>query len=303
MKEQTGVRVTREVKIISPKGLYTKTPYHYAIPISATSRLPVTGQEHIIMTPDKWSGKEKLSASEKAKLQMGDHPYVINPEDHIIIVHGYKYNNSYDSIIERKGTEDVEVDREYINPKDHAELTAIMAGSETPIAKSKAEYNKTKHHFYIDDKELESQTELDKMNLEYEAEQFVRNDIGSGRYPEMIMFLGYALPEYKRVPKELSMTRMESLVLKACREHPDVVLKYKGPNATRIVFVLKLIQYGIITQDRNLNFNYGDIHLGVNLDSVVGWMENMKDHGNVVTKWQRLLDLQEGKSAEAKLPE
>ena len=138
-KEQTTVRVTRKVKVITPKARYSNTAYQYAIPISVKTRLPVTGQEHIIVTPDKWTGKEKPSAAEKKALQMGDYPFIINPENHILILHGYEYDNSYDSFIEKKDGGDVEVDRIYINPKDHAELTAIMSGSESPVAKSKSE--------------------------------------------------------------------------------------------------------------------------------------------------------------------
>lgn len=313
-KEQTTVEVTRKVKIISPKARYSNTAYLYAVPTSLASGLPVTGQESVIpwhlTTVSRANGGEdkvwvpdrditKLSAADRTKLQMGDHPFIINPAEHIIVMHGKTYDNSYNSIIEKdKEGMDVEVDREYKNPKDHAELTAIMAGSETPVAKSKSEYKKTRHHFYIDDKEVEAQKELDVSDQRYEANKFMRDEIGTGRYPEMILFLGYMIPEYKIKPEILSDTRMKALIYKACEEHPDVVLKYKGPNANRYVFVLKLIQKKIIAVDHNMNYKYGDIPLGVNIDSVIQWMDDYKTNGHVVTKWQRLLNEDAEKSVE-----
>jgi hypothetical protein len=136
------------------------------------------------------------------------------------------------------------------------------------------------------------------VEIEYEAADFVRKDIGSGRYPELILFLGYMIPEYKIKPEILSDTRMKALIFKACKEHPDVVLKYKGPNAARYVFALKLIRQGIITVDHNLNYKYGDVHLGVHLDTVIEWMSNMKENGYIVSKWQKMLDSNAEKSAE-----
>jgi len=304
---EVTVTVTRSVQIVSPKKLYARTPYYYTIPVSVSTRQPVTGQESVIQwtqkrTPSANGGEQvdwvpnkdlsKLSVTDRKALQMGENPYIINPLDTIVVQHGRKYNDSYTSFMYKDDNgEDVEERREYTNPRDHAELIAIQAGSESTIAKSKSLYQKSRHHFYIDDKEIEAQVELDKIELSYEAENFVRNDIGSGRFGEIVLYMQYAIPEYKiPTPGILSTTRQKEIVLKACREYPKEVLKLKSPDSTRIIFILKLISYGVITRDHNMNFKYGDIHLGVNLDSVVQWMQNMKEHGETVSKWQRILD-------------
>src|ERR1035437_1215747 len=305
-KEQTTVRVTRKVKVIAGigKGKYTNIPYQYALPQSASTRQWLTGQENVITWSTKMvarpNGGEdmvwvpnkditKLSADDRRALQMGDNPFIINPGDHILVLHGYTYDNSYDAVIESGEGADKEIKRVYINPKDHAELTAILAAPESPVAKSKSVYSKAKHNFYVDDKEVEAQRELDREDLEFEAAEFARKDIGSGRYSELILFLGYMIPEYKIKPEILSDTRMKALIFKACREHPDAVLKYKGPKAERYVFALKAIRHGIITVDHNLNYKYGDVFLGVHLDSVVEWMSNTKENGYIVSKWQKIL--------------
>jgi len=114
----------------------------------------------------------------------------------------------------------------------------------------------------------------------------------------LILFLGYMIPEYKINPKILSDTRVKAYINKACKEHPDIVLKYKGSNATRYVFVLKLIQQGIIAVDHNLNYKYGDIVLGVNLDAVIDWMGDTRKNGSIVSKWQSMLNIAAEKSAD-----
>ena len=106
------------------------------------------------------------------------------------------------------------------------------------------------------------------------------------------------IPEYKIVPGKLSDTRMKALINKACEEHPDVVLKYKGPNANRYVFVLQLIQKKIIAVDHNMNYKYGDITLGVNIDSVIDWMNYWKNNGAIVSKWQNMLKSEAERSVE-----
>ena len=300
---EVQIRVTQKVKVITPKGKYTNHPYQYAIPVSVKNRLPVTGQESIIGTPDKWTGKEKLTQSEKDKLQMGSSPYVINPEDPILIMHGYEYDNSFDSYISKdKDGNDKETARVYINPKDHAELTAILASSESPVAKSKLLYNHTKHQFYVDDKEQEAKVTIDDIDLAFEAESFVRNDIGIGRYGEILIFLGHAVPEYKVTPGNLSETRIKALVLDACRKYPKEVLKMKGPGSTRIIFVTKVINYGIIVRKKNNDFYYGDIFIGPTFDSVVEWMED-KRNNQIVSKWQMQLDVKEKRSKDEPIPE
>ena len=302
-ESETVIRVTQKVKVITPKGKYTRSPYQHAIPVSIKSRLPVTGQEHVITQPAKWSGDEKLTPAEKTALQMGASPFIINPANHILIMHGYEYDNSYDSTIGvGKDGNDKEIERVYVNPKDHAELTAILASSESPVARSKAEYNKNKHNFYVDDKEKEAQEKINTIDLSFEAENFVRNEMGSGRFPEVVIYLGYAVPEYKATPGNLSDTRIKSLVLDACRKFPQEVLKMRGPGATRVVFVTKVISHGIIQRKKNNDFYYGDIYIGPNFDSVVEWMEDRRN-SHIVTKWQNTLDYKDKKSKEAPTPE
>ena len=299
----TVIRVTQKVKIITPKGKYTKAPYQYACPTSVRTRMPVTGQEDIITQPAKWTGADKLTPAEKHDLHMGPNPYIIDPANHILIMHGYEYDNSYDSYIEpNKEGKDVEVDRIYVNPKDHAELTAILAASESPVAKSKVLYNKNKHNFYVDDKEVEAQEKLNNIDLAYDAEQFVRNDIGTGRFNEVLIFLGYAVPEYKVTVGNLSDTRLKALVLDACRRFPQEVLKMKGPGANRIIFAVKVVSHNIIARKKNNDFYYGDIYIGQTFDSVTEWIDDRKNR-DIVAKWQTQLDVADRRSKTEKIPD
>jgi len=309
-QEPVKVRVTKIMTVITPKAKYTNHPFRYAIPESVKSRQPVTGQEDVIQwilerVPHPLGGETLVYKSSKSNvadlkptdlrdLHMGRNPYIINPNDHIVVVHGRSYDNSYDSLIENKDGVDVEVDREYINPKDHAEITALLAGTESNIARSKAEYNNKKHDFYVDDKELEAEKAIDQIDLEFEAAEFVRKEIGSGRYKELLIFLGHAIQEYNVNSDNLSVARVKYLVFKAAKEHPAEVLKMKGPGAARIIFVSKVISSKIIARKKNNDFYYDDIWIGSNFDAVVEWMEDRKN-SSIVTKWQNMLDYKERK--------
>ena len=302
-KEKVELTVTRRVKVITPKGKYTSYPYRYTVPFSTSRRLPITGQEDIIVSPDQWTGKEKLTASQKEKLQMGNNPFIIDPAVPIVIIHGYIYNDDYVTVVEKddKG-KDKEIERTYKNPKDHAELTALLANPESPVAKSKLEYNKNKHNFYIEDKEVEAQAEIDKYDLAYEAEQFARKDLGTGRWAELIILLGHEIPEYKIEPGLLSDAKMKAYVLRGCKEHPDVVLKMKGVDATKTIFVIKLLKYAIISRGKNMEYFYGDLHVGHTFDSIKGFMETHQN-AQIVTKWQNMIDSFERKVSKTEMLE
>ena len=309
------VTITRKVKVVTPKGKYTNHIYQYAIPVSSGTRLPLTGQqkvitwreervpranggEDLVWVPDK--DLSKLSASDKKELQMGDSPFIINPANFITVRHGYAYNDDYKSFIKKgeEGQPDEEIGRVYQNPRDHAELLALLANPEGPVAPSKSTYNKNKHNFYIDDKEKEAQETLNEIDLSYEAERFVREDMGTGRWKEILIFLGHAVPDLRSNPDVMTDTQVKAVVLDACRKYPKEVLKMKGPGAARIIFVTKVLSNGIVARKKNNDFYYGDIYIGPTFDSVAEWMDDRKN-SSVVTKWQHQLDFKERQAVEA----
>jgi hypothetical protein len=318
-KDTYPVEVTRKVKIITPKAKYTNHPYHYAIPVSVSSRKPVTGQQDIVVwtleripranggedrvwKSEKGEGRAPFSADEKNKLQMGKTPYIINPNNEIIIIHGHTYDDSYTLTMGKvEGEPDRQIDKEYKNPQDHAEFTALISGSESTVALNKTVYIKSKHNFYVEDKDAEAQVGIEKMDLAYEAEQFVRNDFKSGRWPEIVRFISYSVPDVRKDPKMMSDTQIRHFILNACKEYPAEVLKMKGVDSKIIIFILQLTARNIITRGRNMDFYYNDENIGSTIDAVKDWMRDKRNNG-IVSKWQHQLDYEEKKQVEVSEP-
>jgi len=279
MKDQL---VKEKKKIIAVHPNYRRSPYQYTIPISNTSKKFITGQEDVL-TEDKMRGKDKLTVQDKKKLQMGDSPFIINPDIIHPLLHGRVYDLSY--------TTDG-ADKEYVNPRDYAEFTCFTKAE--IVAKDKESVVKDKHYFYVEDKEKDAQVKINKMDLAWEAESFARSDMGTGRWKDLILLLNLEIPGYNYDPDNLSDTRIKEIVLEACKENPDIVLKLKREDSAFTIFALKLIKYKIISKKDGPDYYYNDTYIGVSIDAIKAYVQNT-DHESLVTKWGRIIESKEGR--------
>jgi hypothetical protein len=288
-KEVTFVHVAVKKRLLSNNPNYVKKPYQYTIPMSASKHLPATGQEDIL-TLKQMRGEEKLRPDQIEALQMGLSPYIINPDETYAIVHGRIFDLSYKQFTDGK--------KIYDNPRDHAEYRCFTIGTEggedEVIAKNKVTYKRKYNAFYIEDKEEEAKEELQNLEITWEAESFVRNELSSGRWKEVLMLMAYEVPKYEVNPDVLSDTRIKYLVLEACRSHPEIVLKLKGEESTQTVFILRMIKRGVIQQKNGRELWYGDISLGTSIESVRHFMNN-NINSQITSKWDNLMRQYEGR--------
>jgi len=281
------VVVKKRLLTLNPN--YVKKPYQFAVPTSASKRRPATGQEDIL-SDKQMTGEEKLRPEQIEELQMGPSPYIINPDVIYPIINAREFDLSY-----RKYNDGKIV---YTNARDHAEWDCFTqkmeAGGSEVVAQDRKSYKIKDHAFFVEDKEKDAIDELVELDQEYEANEFVRKELGSGRFKDVLNLLSFEVPKYEVNPDTLTDTRIRQLVFKACKEHPGVVLQLKGDEAQKTVFILNLIKHKIITRKNGRELSYGGISLGASIKAVKDFMDN-PTNGQIVTKWDNLLLQYEGK--------
>ena len=285
-KQKIGQKVVHKVRLISAHKRYARTPYPFTVPQSQSSGKLLTGQEEIL-TEAQMRGEEKLLAADKTKLQMGSNPFIINPDN----MYPCKNARTFDLSYEINGPDPE--DREYLVPKDFAEYTFFTRQHDL-VAPSKSAYQKNKHLFYIEDAEKESRDELISIDRRWEAESFVRNEMASSRYPEVILLLNFEIPKYHIDPSTMSDTLIRSTVYKACQDHPETILKLKREDASQITFVLKLLHHRILERRNNTDFYAGETYVGSTLEAVKIFCARSENTA-LVTKWGRTIEQKEGK--------
>lgn len=279
----------QKVRLVSKDNRYTRMPYQFTVAKSTSSDKFVTGQENIL-TPDQMYGKEsaKITNEQKRALQMGAYPHIIHPDNVYPCKHLRTFDNSY------KMTGPDPEDKEYINPRDHAELTFFMQQTDL-VAKNKAEYQKNKHYFYVEDKEKEAAEELQNIDLKWEAESFVRTKMSSDRFKDIILLMNFEVPGFNMDPKVMTIASIMSTVYKACAEHPNVILKLAAKDSAQLMFVLKLLYHKIIERKNNTDFYAGETYVGSTLEALKIWCAQ-SDHTQLVTKWGTLIESKERES-------
>ena len=295
-KQKSVVSVTERVKLISLDAKYRKTPYQFAVPRSQSKNVPATGQEDVL-TEDMMIGKTPIPQTVKADLQMGATPYIINPEQIYPIHHSRVFVNDYDIEYDEEGKE---LKRTYKNARDHAEFVCFTigmgsSGGECVIAPNKESYRKGFHYFYIENKEAEAQKGVEEFDKAFEAEKYARSEMGTGRWKDLILLLNFELEGHNLDPDHLSDTRIKEIVLKACRENPDVILKMRSKDSDMTVFILKLIKRNIIQRRKGTDYYYQDVFLGSTPNTIRDWVAD-QNHAPTVSKWNNMLEVLEPKT-------
>ena len=273
--------VNHHVRLISLHSRYRGIPFQFTVAKSKTTGMFVTGQQDIL-SYDKMIGKERLTDEERKELQMGASPYVINPDNTHYAVHNRKFDLSY-----RITGPNSEKDRVYINPKDYAEFKFFML--QPKVCYGKENYQKNKHAFYFEDKEQENLRIIEEKDLRWQAESFVRSKLPMSRWSDIIMLLNYEISTYSRDASIMTENEIRADVLQACENHPKIVLKLDSQESDSLVFVLKLLRYGMVTRQNMTDFYAGSSYIGGSLESVIAYCHR-QENSVQVSKWSRTIE-------------
>lgn len=279
-KDQRIVTVKKRLITLDPK--YRKSPYPYAIPFSVTQNLPLTGQQKILSV-EKMTGEKQISESDRKALQMGENPVLIDPDQIYPCQHSRTYELSY-RMVEKDGDKSV---KEFVNPRDVAEFGCFTENKDF-CAGSKKEFNKKKHIFYVEDKELEAEQDLVEFDLAYEAEKFLREG-STSRWKDAVLLLNYEIKEYNLDPDILSDSMIKKLALEGAQKYPKVVMKLNTEDAESLLFALKLLRHGIVSKRNGADFYQGNDYIGTTIDSVKDYI-NKPANASLVTKWANQLN-------------
>ena len=247
-----------KVYALDPK--YRRSPYPAVAAEDTRNGTFITGQHWYpgiqtdYLTVDEMTGKTDLTQAKRKKF-----PYVINPNDRIMIIHGSQFNVGIDE------------DGNAINPKDVATLNFIRL--QEFVAPSKSEYHKGKHYFYIDDREKEAEINVTKADKEFDAMKLVYENSSLKKMREFCLLLQYYLKGFVVEFDSWSPTMIKERLLKAAKEQPDEVLKCGLKAAENDLYILKLAFHKIILRKSDGFFD-GNTFLGANPREVFSLINN-----------------------------
>lgn len=178
-------------------------------------------------------------------------------------------------------------DGSYVNPKDKALYEYWLHLPE--VAKTKEDYNVDRHIFYIEDKEAEAVASISKRELIYKAMDLMHKNASFQRLTEVALLLNYYVPQVN-IPTQLSKNQLENRIYDVIDSHPEKVIQCFSENAAEDLFILKLVNYGIITRKEN-DFYDGETFLGNNVNAVKMFG---KENQALYNKWGKLLLETEG---------
>lgn len=265
------------VRFMAVDRKYLNTSYPAIAAESKSMATYVTGQ-HIDpsddatfgnLTPEEMTGEEKLSAQRRGKF-----PYIINPEHPVYIQH----NTPYDCRLQKKGGKP-------INPRQYAEAYFILL--QDNVADNEDEVMKSKHKFFLDDKEAKAERIVKEKNARYEAEKLIRENSSVSEYKNLIELLNLTQKAFHVETKDLSEDRMFAILLEQAERNPNSIKFCFGDRAKNYLFVSKITSAGIVKQ-RSDGFYEQDKFLAENVNAFVNFIEQ-KENAHLVDKWGGLL--------------
>lgn len=268
-------KVEKYVRIFAMDALYRRQPYQFTVIKDRNGKF-LTGQQDVL-TEKQMLGQDPITAKNKELLQMGNEPYIINPETTYALVNGRRFDLSY---TEDKGG------RTYVNPKDYAEYNFFILQPE--VVFNRKEFKKHSTFFYVEDQEKEAEIELTKLDIEFEAMQFVKSNTSIRRLKDIALLLNHLVRGVNINPDVLSITRLQSLIYQQCKENPEQVLLCRGAEGdlhAEKLFALKAMQIGEIAFVSGSYF-YGknrEKFIGDSFESVLSWLKN-KENSTMVQR-------------------
>lgn len=280
--------VEKYVRINALTPLYGRVPYTFAAVRKQNGQF-LTGQESII-TEKQMIGEEPLTKKNIDELQMGDNPYIINPNIVYTLRNGRKFDLSYKEV---KGK------RIYLNPKDYAEYTFFEIQPE--VIKTKKGFQKNKHFFYIEDKEAEARSKVTFQDKQFQANAFVREDTSIKRLKDIAILVSH-ISSYNINPDVLTITQLQSRLYDVCNTSPESILACLSDDDNNFneerLFAIKCIRLKEIRHE-NGAYYYGvnNTYVGENFNKVLEWIRDPKN-SSAVERLGRLVKEEEDKDVE-----
>lgn len=272
------------VRINALNVLYGRVPYVF-YPYKNDAGRFVTGQESIL-TEKQMFGEEPITSKQKDELCMGEDPYIINPDNPVHLFNARKFDLSYKTV---KGK------RIYLNPKDYAEFTFFSLQPE--VVRIRKGFQKNKHFFYIEDKDVEAAAKITHEDLIFEAKAFVKSDTSIKRLKDIALLLTHIAKGVALNPDTLTITQLQARLYDLCNSQPEAVLQCKSSGGDDLndekLFILKALKVGeIVTHQGSFYYGKGKTdYIGDTFDKVIGWIRDPKNSamvarlGSIVKKY------------------
>lgn len=267
----------RIVQLVANRNKYTKFAFMAVPRFDGNMNTYLTGQ-HIIpgvtdpedgLTPEEMTGEKPLSVEKARKF-----PYVLNPDNQTPIIH----LNKLDLSTNEKG--------QVINYKDKV-LYDFFVKYSGVVAESKDKFIIDKHFFYIRDEEFEAEQRVSKRKLLYKAMNLVQENTSTRKLNDLALMLSYTIKNFSVNPNIISLSQLEDVILKACEDYPEEVIKCYEEGAEEMLFILKVKDKGIIVK-RDDAFYDGQMFLGRTIADVLDFMKRPDNEG-YLDKWTKLL--------------
>lgn len=200
-------------------------------------------------------------------------PYVINPENVVQIIH----SKPYDCRVDEKGRP--------LNPKDYAEahFTILQAN----VAMNKDLVNKSKHKFYLEDKEAEAVNRIEVADLAYEAEKLIREKANVSEYVKLIKILNMTMVQFNETPEGLTELRMKDILIHTAKTQPEEIINLFSKQSKVYFYIIDLIDGGIIIKKRD-GYYEGNMYVGANIAEMVRFISDPVNR-EATEKWNMKL--------------
>lgn len=266
-------KVEKYVRIFAIDSLYRRIPFEFTVVKDRNGKF-MTGQQDIL-TEKQMLGLDPVTAKQKDELEMGNDPFIINPDSTYSLINGRKFDLTY---LEDKGK------RTYVNPKDWAEYNFFILQPE--VIFNKKDEKKHTTFFYVEDKEKEAELILTKEDMEFEAMAFVRSNTSIRRLKDIALLLNHLVKGTSINPDVLTITTLQAKIYQLCKSNPAEVLLCKGDKGdlnSEHLFVLKAMQIGEVVLSAGSYF-YGknkEAYIGDSFESVLSWIRNKENSASV----------------------
>jgi len=258
------------VSLVARNPIYMKSPF-YVMAAKTDGGSYQTGQHQDgsaetadALTLGEMTGKKPLSEEKATRF-----PYVINPEKTFKFNHMDSFNLADFS--------------------DMARLKLLILSYK--VAMSSKEYNKGKHHFFLQSAFAESNNVIEEIDLNFKAMEIVVK-ANSVRLVEIAHLLNYYSKSFMLPnPDKVSPRDLKAEVYKEAKNNPTSVINaVKDDNGDKNVqlLIMKLVANDIIKREGN-DFVFDNMLLGNTISKVEYFVKDAKND-LIVNKWLQAID-------------
>lgn len=240
----------------------------------------VTGQEKRIGRPNGLT-KEQIEGVDKK----------IKDEQRIAFPYIIRFSDNFRGIPIRKGLilnlSTSNGENNYVNPRHKAIYDFLVSSQRDIVASSKKDCESGKHLFYFVDEVKEAEQRVLARRAFFKASKLVNDNLDIDSYYELLMYVNYIHNEtYNVFEKEKSL--LEDYTNEVCEKYTDTVIKFFNKESQDELFILKLVEHGIILFKDGAFIDKKDQYLGTSPSEVNSYL--LKKGNNLKgVHWRRAL--------------